>query len=128
MKDDTDEHLCCHSGGRIRGFMKPWILLHLLQKPCHGYELLERISRDSDITGSDPGLLYRTLRQWEEEGYLTSTWDTGGTGPARRLYHVTAEGVEYLHAWAVRIRNVREKLSLFLNDYEQYFKNEGEHP
>jgi len=28
------------SGSRVRGFIQPWLLLLLLQKPSHGYELM----------------------------------------------------------------------------------------
>ncbi len=111
---------CGLPGGRMRGFLQPRLLLLLLQKPAHGYELLERLNED-DMPGADSGLLYRTLRQLEGEGYLRSTWDTEGQGPARRLYEVTPEGVEYLHAWAGRVRQMRRRLGRFLTEYEAHF-------
>jgi len=115
---------CCVSGGRMRGFLQPRLLLLLLQKPAHGYELMERLVED-DMPGADPGLLYRTLRQLESGGFLQSTWDTEGQGPARRLYKVTPEGVEYLHAWAGRIRQMRRRLGRFLREYEAHFRIES---
>jgi len=105
----------------VRGFIQPWLLLLLAQSPAHGYELMERLEQGEDAPAVDPGFLYRTLRQFEEEGLLRSTWDTSGGGPARRVYEITDEGLEYLHAWVVNIRRTRERLSRFLAEYETCF-------
>ncbi len=115
------------SGGWVRGFVQPRVLLLLLQKPSHGYELMERLAGGADLPGADPGLLYRTLRQLERDGLVASSWDTEGSGPARRLYQVTDEGVEYLHAWAAKIRATRQALDQFLTEYQTYFNNREEH-
>jgi len=99
------------------------LLLLLLQKPSYGYELMERLSQDKEMPGADPGLLYRTLRQLEREGMVRSSWDTEGKGPARRLYEVTPEGIEYLHTWTINIRSTRNRLDRFLTEYESYFQS-----
>ena len=115
---------CCPPGGRVRGFMQPWLLLLLSQKPTHGYDLMERLGQDADTPGADPGLLYRTLRQFEEVGLVHSSWDTEGRGAARRVYEITDEGLEYLHAWTVNIRRTRERLDRFLAEYQARFRSE----
>ena len=111
---------CCPRGGRVRGFMQPRLLLLLAQKPAHGYELMESLDQE-EATSADPGLLYRTLRQFEEDGLVRSSWDTEGRGAARRVYEITDEGLEYLHAWAMNIRRTRERLERFLADYQTHF-------
>ncbi len=116
---------CQISGGWVRGLLQPRLILLLLQKPAHGYELMERLSESADMPGADPGLLYRTLRQLESEGLLRSSWDTEGQGPARRLYEVTPEGVDFLHAWAVRVQQIRRRLGQFLEQYETHFQVEA---
>jgi DNA-binding PadR family transcriptional regulator len=67
----------------------------------------------------DPGFLYRTLRAMEEEGLVRSSWDTSGSGPARRVYTLTDEGRAVLRAWAAHIRRLREKLDQFLSTYKE---------
>jgi len=93
----------------------------LLQRPGYGYELMERLAENEETPEADPGMLYRTLRNLEGDGLVRSMWDTTGTGPARRLYEVTPEGREYLHAWAVNIRQTRAQLDRFLAEYKDYF-------
>ncbi len=123
---ENDERHCCPPRRRIRGFVQPWLLLLLAQRPTHGYELMERLGQDDETPGADPGLLYRTLRQFEQEGLVRSSWDTEGRGPARRVYEITDEGLEYLHAWAVNIRRTRERLDRFLAEYQAYFQSPEE--
>jgi poly-beta-hydroxybutyrate-responsive repressor len=65
--------------------------------------------------------MYRTLRALEEDGLVNSNWDTSGSGPARRIYSLTDQGIEYLHAWAVNLRKVRQNLDRFLVEYETHF-------
>lgn len=126
MCHDSQEALegCRCRGGRVRGFIQPRLLLQLSNKPAHGYELMEVLGAEDDLSAPDPGTLYRTLRQFEEEGLVRSTWDTGGAGPARRVYELTERGLEYLHAWAVNIRRTRERLDRFLAEYETRFQSE----
>jgi len=108
----------------IRGLVQPWLLLSLAQKPAHGYELMDRLAQREDIPDPDPGLLYRTLRQLEADGLVHSSWDTAGSGPARRVYEITAEGIEYLHAWAFNIRHTQARLGRFLAEYEHHFETQ----
>ena len=113
---------CCPQGGQVRRFIRAWLLLLLSQKAAHGYELMERLDHDEDAPGADPGLLYRTLRQFEEDELVRSSWDTEGGGPARRVYEISDGGIEYLHTWAVNIRRTRERLDRFLAEYETHFQ------
>ena len=112
--------------GGLRGFIQPWLLLLLSQKPTHGYELMEMLEQDDDTPAADPGFLYRTLRQFEQDGLVCSSWDTRGGGPARRVYQITDEGIDCLHAWAVKIRRNRKRLDRFLSEYLALFHTEEE--
>jgi PadR family transcriptional regulator, regulatory protein PadR len=116
---------CCRvPDPRVRSFLQPQLLMSLLKKPAHGYELMERLAGEGS-TAVDPGLLYRTLRQLEEEGLVRSAWNTDGVGPARRLYEATPEGEDYLRAWTVNIRQIRDQMDHFLAEYETGFGNAG---
>ena len=111
---------CPRAGGRVHAFLQPWLLLLLAQRPGHGYDLMARLGDDEELPCAEPGLLYRTLRQMEEVGCVTSEWDTTAAGPARRVYSITAQGLEMLHAWKPRIEHVRRRLDRFLEEYARY--------
>jgi PadR family transcriptional regulator, regulatory protein PadR len=113
---------CRCQGSRMRGFVQPRLLLQLLKKPAHGYELMEALGAAADEPVPDPGTLYRTLRSLEEDGLVRSAWETGDSGPARRVYELTDQGIEYLHAWAASIRGTRAQLDRFLAEYERQFQ------
>jgi hypothetical protein len=40
------------------------------------------------------------------------------------VYEITADGLEYLHAWAVELRRTKERLDRFLREYKVYFQEE----
>lgn len=119
-----DRRCCPESAGQVRGFLEPRVLLALTEAPAHGYELLERLTAAGEVD-VDPGFLYRTLRKLEEEGAVRSSWDTGGSGPARRVYALTDLGWERLHTWAVHLRAARDRLDRFLAHYATLRQNKG---
>ncbi len=120
MCDEGQEHgRGCRCARQVRGFIQPSLLLLLAKKAAHGYELIEALREtQGDDSLSDPGMLYRTLRQFEEDGLVTSSWDTEGRGPARRVYQLTDAGREYLEWWVADIRKTRAQLDQFLAEYE----------
>ena len=121
---DTGHSCSCTPSGRMLGFIQPWLLLLLSEESAHGYELLDKLNQNEDTQGVDPGFLYRTLRQFEEDRLVRSSWDVEGRGPARRVYEITPDGIEYLHAWADHIRSTRERLGRLLDTHESRFKSQ----
>lgn len=105
-----------HSG-MPRSFLRPILLLLLAERPCHGYELLEQIA-ELGLERTDAGGLYRALRAMEQEGLVESWWEESATGPARRSYLVTDEGLDWLHASAGSLREVVRHLEQYLRRYE----------
>lgn len=113
-------------GALPRNYLRPCLLLLLAESPSHGYDLLERLGR-LGLAHADPGGLYRTLRTMEQEGLVHSWWEHSRSGPARRTYALTEDGVERLHAWADSVRAVRQLLGAYLDRYTS-FVNEGSAP
>jgi len=118
MCDAHREDVCCISGiGPMRGLIKAWLLLRLSVGRAHGYQLLEYLKRDDVMGHADPGLLYRTLRQFEHEGDVTSTWSTEGVGPARRVYEITERGRVHLAGCKLHVCAARERLDRCLEAF-----------
>src|SRR5438094_4078701 len=109
-----------HWGGRARveRFSEPALLLLLRERPTHGYELLEALPSVTGEARVDMGNLYRVLRGLEEDGLVTSRWEAGEPGPAKRTYELTAAGARLLDEWANALRRSRERVDTFLERYE----------
>ena len=103
---------------RVERFSEPALLLLLLERPTHGYELLEQLPALTGEARVDMGNLYRVLRALEEDGLVSSRWEAGEPGPAKRTYELTAEGKRLLEEWAGALRRSRERISTFLDRYE----------
>lgn len=115
-KHSCSPNICNCRGGKIERFLEPCILLLLKKKqPTHGYDLMEELTLFG--MDNDPGALYRTLRRLENEQMVTSSWDTSGTGPAKRLYELSPAGEELLTAWITNLTNTKETISKFIEIY-----------
>lgn len=105
-------------GGLPRNYLRPCLLLLLAEAPSHGYDLLEQVGQ-LGMERTDAGGLYRALRAMEQEGLVRSWWEHSESGPARRTYTLTDEGLDWLHAWAGSLREVTRLLSQYLDRYER---------
>jgi len=107
-------------GGKAERYVQPSILLGLNLKPSYGYELIHSIQEFGFVEGqAPPGMIYRHLRQLEEDGLVHSEWETEGTGPAKRMYRLTPEGEEVLEIWIVYMERQAENLQNFIRRYHQ---------
>jgi DNA-binding PadR family transcriptional regulator len=68
----------------------------------------------------NPSVIYRALRDMEERGWVSSTWDQDQTqGPPRRIYCLTALGNEMLAISVKELKMTQDQISYFLNAYRQ---------
>jgi PadR family transcriptional regulator PadR len=104
--------------GKTQRYIQPSLLLALKRKPSYGYELIQEIAAFGFVEGSaPPGMIYRHLRDMEENGWVQSEWHTEDAGPAKRIYQLTAEGQEILSFWIGYMERQVEKLSDFIALY-----------
>ena len=107
---------CRCDGGQPKNFARPCLLLLLTEAPAHGYELIERM-RPFGFDIADPATVYKSLRQMEREGLVTSGWEFSEHGPARRVYALTEDGHDLLDAWARTLARSRTILDHFRTRY-----------
>ena len=106
------------SHGKQERYIQPSILMGLYSKPSYGYELIQNIQRFGFVEGhAPPGMIYRHLRQMEEDGLVSSEWDTDGTGPAKRMYQITTDGEEILASWVDYMERQANDLMEFIKVY-----------
>lgn len=79
----------------------------------YGYELAQRLE-DAGFGRYNSGSLYRTLRQMEGLGLISSFWDTSAAGPARRMYSLTRAGQLFLDNWIAVLDFHRRTLDIYL--------------
>jgi PadR family transcriptional regulator PadR len=86
-------------GPRLHGELLATSLLAFLRDwNAHGYELAQRLA-EAGLPPFDVGTIYRTLRQLERAGFVSSLWDTSESGPAKRTYSLTQAGDAFLSTW-----------------------------
>jgi PadR family transcriptional regulator PadR len=99
-----------------KNWLVPILLLMLRQWSSYGYELMEKMSTFG-LAAMNPGTFYRTLRQMEKDGMVSSNWDTSEGGPARRVYSITDAGEAYLNYWAQSLDQYQRMMDTFFRLY-----------
>ena len=88
--------------------LEPALLVLVKGEPSHGYSLLNDLG-EMGLNTLHPSVVYRTLREMEDLGWIQSDWDTDQTqGPPRRTYHLTALGEEALQYWKQELARTNE--------------------
>ena len=111
-----------NSGGRrqprLQGDLLASSLLAFLRNwPAYGYQLVRELSK-AGLPAFDSATVYRTLRQLERSGLVSSFWDTSESGPARRMYSLTRAGETFLNLWLDLLSHYQNILQSALNSYE----------
>ena len=111
---------------RVTSFLQPCllVLLHRHGK-THGYSLLHGLEQFGfNSMRVDPSLIYRSLREMEETGLVSSTWsEDQSQGPQRRDYQITTEGTRYLAEWIKDLKQTQAEISTLITAYEK--QNDG---
>jgi len=106
-----------------KNWLVPVLLLMLREWSSYGYELMEKIATFG-LNAMNPGTFYRTLRQMEKDGMVSSCWDTSEGGPARRMYSITEVGEAYLKYWAESLNQYQKMMETFFRLYTGRSKQE----
>lgn len=92
----------------MASMLEPALLVLIKENPRHGYTLMT----DLGILGMStlhPSVVYRTLREMEDLGWIQSDWKVDQTqGPPRRMYHLTKRGEEVLQSWGQELGKTQE--------------------
>ena len=115
-----NQHPCTCAMGHLYRFIEPVLLLMIRERgQAYGYDLSGDLAdyafTDADI---ERAALYRTLNILEKNKYVTSHWDTKGSGPARKVYSLTKDGEHHLQQWAEVLHKVSKSMSHFVRKVE----------
>ncbi len=101
----------------LLAFLKGW--------NAYGYQLAQKLAA-AGLPESDSGTVYRTLRQLERAGMVSSFWDTSESGPARRMYSLTKAGELFLSGWIDVLQNYQRILNATLEGFAPPAGESGE--
>jgi len=110
--------------GNLYRFCEPIVLLTLARLgTAHGYQIAAE-AEPYAVThaGLDGAAVYRTLRRLEATNCVTSDWDTGGGGPARRVYSLTDRGWEHLQEWVDVMDRIARSVRGLVQDSRKVIK------
>jgi PadR family transcriptional regulator AphA len=80
--------------------LQPVLLGLLMPEPRHGYELYQEFGRElGRVWQIGLSKLYAQLKQLEEAGLVTAQVEPQPNRPARKVYHLTAEGRAVFGDW-----------------------------
>ncbi len=99
-----------------RDMFVPYVLLAVSLQRAHGY-LIEEYLKGLGFFNIDASTLYRTLRNLEKDGLMSSDWEPGPSGPARRVYSLTDAGRAWLDAWSAKLEAYRGMIDNFFALY-----------
>ncbi len=112
-----------YPGDRPPRFLRAFLLLFLAQGEAHGYELIEKLKEMGvKYETYEFGYVYKTLRNMEKEGLLSSRWNVKEKGAAKRIYRITDAGKNNLDEWARVLGNIKDSIESFLKAYEDVRK------
>lgn len=99
--------------GNLYRFCEPIVLLTLARLgEAHGYQIVSEAEQFAVThAGVDSAAVYRALRRLEANKHVVSSWDTSGSGPARRLYKLTPSGYHHLGEWVEVMGQICDSLA-----------------
>ena len=104
---------------RVLQFLQLCLLLLLQRGEAHGYALLAELEHFGfNPERLDPSLVYRALREMENEGWIRSRWDEESQGPPRRVYILDELGETHLVAWIEDLRRTQGEIDRLLRAYD----------
>jgi len=103
----------CMKDVPLRGLLHIVILSLIKDKTAHGGEIYQSLKEKFGLD-APRAVIYALLRKTEGDGLLVSSWDIKGSGPARRKYTITEDGIEYYRDALDRLRGVVKMIQLLL--------------
>lgn len=81
-----------------KGLLEYCVLALLRSGPFYGVELSARLAR-REVLFTNEGTLYPLLSRLRKQEWVETFWRESTSGPPRRYYQLTSEGVEALKAF-----------------------------
>jgi len=101
-----------------------FLLLFLADGPSYGALLLSRMQTELPFCLSDSAIVYRSLKQMEEQGLVDAEWRQEEPGQPRKWYVLNLKGKATLADYAEDIRKRQANLDYFTKHYKAFEKKD----
>ena len=99
----------------LRGVLPIAVLSLIKDKPAHGGEIFQTLQDKFGIEAARP-VIYMLLRRLERHGLMVSTWDIQESGPARRKYTITEDGLDHLNDGLERLKKTSKAIKILTGE------------
>lgn len=99
-----------------------FMLLFLAREDLYGAALLNTLQRELPCYQTDSAVIYRSLQELEEDGSVSSYWETDTSGPAKKWYKITDKGQKRLSEFKDDIEMRKKNLEYFLESYKKLYE------
>ncbi|MCK5736364.1 MAG: PadR family transcriptional regulator [Spirochaetaceae bacterium] len=96
-----------------KGVLELCVLELVRRKDFYGYELVQEISKDINIS---EGALYPILRRLSKEGIFETYLEESDGGPPRKYYRMTGEGEKRVEAVRLEWEDFLDRVGRILNE------------
>ena len=96
-----------HNEAPLKGILSIAMVDLIKDKSAHGGEIYQSLKEKFQID-TPRGIIYTLLRRME--------WDIQESGPARRIYRITEEGMDYLRTSMEKLRRSRQLIKILLDE------------
>ncbi|MCT2345156.1 PadR family transcriptional regulator [Niallia taxi] len=96
-----------------KGVLELCVLVLLDKKDRYGYELVQKISDQIEIS---EGSVYPLLRRLTKEEYFTTYLQESTEGPPRKYYTLTEKGREYLQTLLLEWEQFRDGVDTLIKE------------
>ncbi len=92
-------------------------LLTLLKKgDGYGYKLADDMIMYNLIDKSvNISVIYRALRNLENDGFIDSYWEDSDDGPNKRIYHINENGIKEINHMLELLKERRKHIDTIIN-------------
>jgi len=96
-----------------RGVLEYCVLALLRNDQRYGFDLVRALGEVDGMVTSE-GTIYPLLSRLRREGLVTTTWQESPSGPPRRYYRLTSEGLAALESFSGQWARFRDGVDSFV--------------
>lgn len=94
------------------------LLCELIEGPNYGYELMSKLGSYGIEEDVNISTLYRCLNKLEDSKFIKSNWEESESGPNKKVYNITQDGIDELKNIISFIEDRKKILENVIKRYE----------